>query len=92
MRGYIHTKARRPDGQGFDSYLTISVEAKESPMAHHRAGISYTASGYGARIPTRYMIKYNGRWRRVYCIIYNNSGTLFIGKKYDECLTVQIEK
>lgn len=90
MKAYIHTKARRDNGT-FDCYLTREVEVKEKPLPWQLAGLQYTASGYGARIPTRYMVRYNGRWRRVYCIIYGNAGTLFLGRKFDACLTVQIQ-
>ena len=89
MEAYVHTKCARKDGS-YDCYLTVSVDVKRAPMSHHIAGLSFTASGYGSRIPTEYMIKYNGRWRRVYCIIYSNNGTLFIGRKYSPCLTVSI--
>lgn len=53
---------------------------KDAPMWWHENGRTYTASGYGARIPTRHMVWFEGRWRRVYCRIYSNAGTLFIGK------------
>lgn len=52
---------------------------KHKPLPHHVAGLSYTASGYGSRIPTEYMVWLNGKWRRIYCRIYSNIGTLFIG-------------
>lgn len=91
MRAYVHTKARRPGG-GFDSFLTVEVPIKEKILPWQAAGLSYTKSGYGARIPTPYMVRYNGRWRRVYCCIYSNIGSLFIGKQFDPCLTVQIDK
>lgn len=39
-----------------------------------------TVSGYGGRIPTRYMIQYAGRWHRVYMMQYGNSGTAYILK------------
>lgn len=64
------------------------VEYKENPLWWQEKGLSFTGSGYGSRIPTQYMVKYNRKWRRVYCIIYSNSGTLFIGKKYNPELTV----
>lgn len=35
-------------------------------------------SGYGRRIATRYIVHYNGRWRRVYCHCYSNAGTCYI--------------
>lgn len=91
MQAYINTKSRRPDGS-YDTYLTQAVECRESPLWWQDQGLIYTASGYGSRIPTAYMVKYNGRWRRVYCICYSNSGTLFIGKKYDSTLTVTIDR
>lgn len=45
------------------------------------AGKSYTASGYGSRTPTGYMVKVNKRWHRVYCICYSNAGTCYITEK-----------
>ena len=30
-------------------------------------------AGYGAAIPTPYMVLYRGYWRRVYCSCYGNS-------------------
>jgi len=38
----------------------------------------YDASGYGRKIPTRHMIRYAGRWRRVYVMCYSNSGTAYV--------------
>ena len=61
-------------------------------MAHHLAGLTWTASGYGARIPTPYMVLVHGKWRRVYCLIYSNVGTCFIGRKYDGTSIVDIER
>jgi hypothetical protein len=37
-----------------------------------------TASGYGGKIPTRYQIRYNNSWHRVYMMQYGNAGTAFI--------------
>lgn len=44
-------------------------------------GLSYTASGYGKRIPSRYMVRFNNRWHRVYVTIYSNIGTAYIVSK-----------
>ena len=57
--------------------------AKDSPLWWQHAGLSYNATGYGKRIPTRDMVHYRGRWRRVYCCIYSNIGTCYIGKLSD---------
>lgn len=51
---------------------------KVKPLWWQEKGLSYTASGYGAKIPTQYMVFGGGRWRRVYCAIYSNVGTLYI--------------
>lgn len=37
-----------------------------------------SATGYGPKIPTDYLIKYEGRWRRVYVMVYSNSGSAYI--------------
>lgn len=49
-------------------------------MWHHEKGLSYTASGYGKRIPTRHKVFFNDRWRRVYVCCFSNSGTAYIGE------------
>ena len=89
MEAYVHIKAERAPGV-YDYFLTVSVDVKRAPLEWQKAGLSFTASGYGARIPTEYMVKYNGRWRRVYAICYSNVSTLFIGRKYSPTLTVTI--
>jgi hypothetical protein len=38
----------------------------------------HSASGYGGKIPTRHMIRYAGKWRRVYVMCYSNSGTAYV--------------
>ena len=76
-----------------DYSTPTECDAKYAPMAHHLAGLTWTATGYGARIPTPYMVRVNGKtWRRVYCRIYSNIGTLFIGRKYDGTQIIDIER
>ena len=89
MKAYINTKDKRSDGC-YDSYCTAEAPIKHKPLDHHLKGLSYTASGYGSRIPTEHMIKHNNRWKRVYAICYSNASTLYIGNKYNPCLTVTI--
>lgn len=85
---YIHGHCERADGSK-DSFWTREVESKDAPMRHHLAGLSWTASGYGRAIPSRTMIKFNGRWRRVYVRIFSNSGTAYIKAPAGETITVQ---
>ena len=58
-------------------YQSERVEVAERPLEWQTRGLSYTASGYGKKIPTSYVIKRAGdhRWRRVYCTVYSNNGT-----------------
>lgn len=53
----------------------------DCPLWWHLKGLSPTASGYGSKIPTQYKVKHNNRLKRVYCMIYSNSGSLYIMHK-----------
>jgi len=57
------------------------LEAKQLLLRWQKEGRSYTATGYGAKIPTIRMVRHNRRWKRVYCMIYSNVGSLFIISK-----------
>ncbi|MDP2262665.1 MAG: hypothetical protein Q8K24_05850 [Hydrogenophaga sp.] len=85
MKAYIHTCCTRADGTR-DSFATIAVDVKRQELPWQKMGLSFTASGYGARVPTPYMVRFNDKWRRVYCRIYSNIGTLFIGKLSDNLI------
>ena len=84
---YLHSKELRADGTT-DTYLTQQVECKDSPLWWQERGLMYTATGYGRKIPTRQMIKVNGKWRRVYCCIFSNSGTCYIGNLFAKTGTI----
>ena len=86
MQAYVQTKRRREDGT-LDSYATISVDVKETKTP----GKGRTQSGYGRALPTPYLVRFNGRWRRVKAICFSNCATLYIGRAYDECLTVDVD-
>lgn len=61
---------------------TKTLELKESLLWWQEMGKQYTASGYGAKIPTSYMVRTDAdggkRWRRVYCMCYSNSGSFYV--------------
>lgn len=40
----------------------------------------YSATGYGRKIPTQYMLRIKERWHRVYSMVYGNSGTAYVLK------------
>ena len=52
---------------------SLSVEHKQTEAPRH-----YSATGYGDKIPTTYMVKYLNVWRRVYCRIFSNIGSLYV--------------
>ena len=61
-------------------YLDPPYEVHDRPLWWHVRGLSFTASGYGKRIPSRRMVKLPGetRLRRVYVTVYSNSGSQWI--------------
>jgi len=75
-------------GEKGGPYLTQSVPVRE--VTSPRSGATLT--GYGARMPAPYMVRYLNRWRRVYCANYSNSGVLFIGRNFADGVKVQIEQ
>jgi hypothetical protein len=82
MQAYIHGFAERKNGTK-DSFFTVKVEVKEKSLWWQDLGLMYTATGYGPKIPSRYMVKFNNKWRRVYVRIWSNSGTAYIEHKSD---------
>lgn len=58
----------------------VPVPTRYNPLWWQKQGLHYTASGYGWKIPTAYMVQIPGspRWRRVYCCIFSNSGTCYV--------------
>ncbi len=62
-------------------------ETKDAPLWYHTQGLMQTTSGYGRRLTTTRMVKYNNRWRRIYCCIFSNIGTCYItsGKDWIVC-------
>lgn len=51
--------------------MVTGVKVTETP-------VSRSVTGYGPKLPTRFMVHYAGRWRRVYMAQYGNAGTAFI--------------
>lgn len=61
-----------------DPSLTTEVRVTEQPT------YGRTVTGYGGKLPTRYMVKYAGRWRRVYAMSYGNSASIYIVVKGED--------
>lgn len=70
-------------------FKSQQFEPVESLLWWQEKGLSYTASGYGRKIPTRWKIKVTNRLYRVYCYIHSNVGFLYIIKNRQEIAVEQ---
>ena len=86
MQAFLHF------GFGKEPRQTVEVEAKLAELPHHKHGLTWAACGYGARIPSAYMVRWAGRWRRVYIACYGNAGSAYIGPSGSWLATVDIWK
>lgn len=64
-----------------DNSKVSDIRIVELTTAQHYQNVN----GYGSKLPTRYMFRYEGRMRRVYMVIYGNGGSPYIVVK-GECL------
>ena len=66
------------------------IEHKQVLLPWQKAGLTYTRTGYGRKIPTSHMVKLPGgkRWRRVYCCLFSNSGTCYVPDKKGNWVTI----
>lgn len=56
----------------------LPMAEAERLLEWQRHGLSYTATGYGTKIPTTKVIKWSdGKVRRVYCDVYSNAGSCY---------------
>ena len=82
---FVHSHSTNLNGTKC-AFRCDELESKIAPLPHHKLCLQYTATGYGKRIPTEIMVKFYGKWRRVYCCIYSNIGTCYIGKLSDNLI------
>jgi len=76
MKAYLHFGGAGTVDHPRGPMLTLEAPAKITDAP--RSG--RTVTGYGARIPSPYMVRLHGRWRRVYVAQWGNSGVAYIGK------------
>jgi hypothetical protein len=72
-----------PCGDAFYVDPTRVVGVALVPTWWQDAGLTFTRTGYGRRVPTRYMVAHADgrggyRWHRVYAIVAGNSGSAYI--------------
>lgn len=72
-----------------DSYHRIYADQSEliyNPLPWQKRGLMQTATGYGKKLTTAYMIKLGNRIYRIYCCIFSNNGTCFITRRGQEII------
>lgn len=89
LKAFLHFGGPFTDEQPC-TRLTIETEIKEDLLWWQKRGLMYTSTGYGSKIPTRYKVKHNNKWKRVYCAIYSNVGTCYILERNKPIATVDI--
>lgn len=75
-QAYLHFGGAGTVGYPFSPRQTVRVPMKTTGTPRSER----SDTGYGAKLPTQYMVKWEGRWRRVYVCNFGNAGTPYIGK------------
>jgi hypothetical protein len=65
------------DGKKIE-YLPDGLEMKEKMLWWQKRGLSQTSTGYGSKLTSTKMVRYNDRWYRVYVMCYSNNGSAYI--------------
>lgn len=63
----------------------------EKPLEWQKAGKLETATGYGNKLHTPYMLDYEGKRRRLYCCCFSNVGVTYIIVRGEEVI-VDVEE
>lgn len=66
MKNYTHRAIINRD---YNNPLPCLIK----PLWWQNKGLQYTATGYGSKIPTEYLIRHNNRLKRVYCHMSNHA-------------------
>lgn len=75
-------------GKAGEPMQTVSCELAIADLPPKRR---MTSTGYSQKAPTEYMLRLEGKWRRVYSFCISNTATLFIGKSLSEGQIVNID-
>ena len=59
-------------------YLIYPAHRSTEMLPWQAAGLQYTATGYGRKIPTTQVVYLAGRRYRIYCDIFSNIGTCYV--------------
>lgn len=56
-----------------DEYPRVEFSRKDRPICNGQG-----ADGYGRKIATNRMARFNGRMHRIYCCLFSNIGTCYV--------------
>lgn len=88
IKAYLHFGGPATVDGADGARLTVCADARET----ERPRSGETVTGYGSKLPTHYMVKHNGKWRRVYAACYGNAASFYIGKPGAWLATVSFER
>ena len=75
---FKHSDGEQITGAYWNMKSGLTFPTREKLLPWQARGLMYTATGYGKKIPTSKQLFILGRWRRVYCKIFSNSGVCYI--------------
>lgn len=58
--------------------MTYLVESKIADVRSTATPRRRSRSGYGRKLPTRWELYVDGRWRRVYVMQWSNAGSVYV--------------
>lgn len=75
---FLHSDGEQITGAYWTMKSDLTFPTREKLLPWQERGLMYTRTGYGRKIPTSKQLFILGRWRRVYCDIFSNSGVLYV--------------
>lgn len=80
---FRHSDGERITGAYWNMKRGLTFPTREKLLPWQARGLMYTSTGYGPlpyrkKIPTSKQLFILGRWRRVYCDIFSNSGVCYV--------------
>ena len=75
---FLHSSGEQITGAYWNMKSGLIFLTRENLLPWQKRGLMYTRTGYGKKIPTSKQLFILGRWRRVYCDIFSNSGVCYV--------------
>lgn len=75
---FIHSDGDQITGAYWTAKSGMVFPARDKLLPWQEQGLMYTRTGYGKKIPTTRQLLVLGRWRRMYCDIFSNSGVYYV--------------